>query len=242
MAEITLAAEAGRIIGSRASGRLRAAGRIPGVVYGHGQDPLPVSVDARELRHALSTEAALNQLLELAVDGQRLLTLAREVQRHPVRNTVTHVDFLIVRRDEVITTDVPIVMVGEAKAVEQERGVVAQPLASLSVRATPAHIPPHIEVDITEMAVGDTVRVGDLRLPRGVTTEVDAEEAVITATTSEVAAEVAAEEAEAEAEAAQAAGEGEAGQAGAAGTREGGGEAGGESAGGGAGAAGRSGA
>lgn len=217
MAEITLEAQRGRAIGSRPTGRLRASGRIPGVIYGHGTDPVPVSVDARELRHALTTDAGLNQLLALEVDGTRHLTLARELQRHPVRNTVTHVDFLIVRRDEVISADVPITLVGEAKAVEVERGVVSQSLTSLTVHATPAAIPNSFEIDISEMAIGDSVRVGDLRLPQGVTTEVDPEEAIVVASASAVAAEVAEEEAEAEAEAMEAAeaAEGEGGDAGA---------------------------
>jgi large subunit ribosomal protein L25 len=210
MAEITLLAEPGRVTGTRASGRLRTAGRIPGVVYGHGTDPVSVSVDARELRHALSTDAGLNQLLEVHIGDQRLLTLARELQRHPVRNTVTHVDFQIVRRDEVIAADVPIVLVGESKSVETERGVISQPLTQLTIHATPGAIPSSIEVDITDMVVGDAIRVGDLPLPSGVTTEVDPEEAVVTASVSEVSTEVATEEAEA-AEAAEEAAEGGAG-------------------------------
>lgn len=207
MAEITLLAESGRTTGTRASGRLRVAGRIPGVVYGHGTAPLPVSVDARDLRHALSTEAGLNQLLEVHVGEDRLLALARELQRHPVRNTVTHVDFQIVRRDEIIAAEVPILLAGEAKSVETERGVVSQPLTSLTVHATPGAIPSHIEVDITDLAIGDTIRVSDLTLPTGVTTEVDPEEAVVIASISDVAAEVDAEDAEA-AEAAEALAEG----------------------------------
>ena len=202
MAEITLLAETGRTTGTRASGRLRNAGRIPAVIYGHGTAPLTVSVDGRELRHALSTEAGLNQLLEVEVDGQRLLSLARELQRHPVRNTVTHVDFQIVRRDEIISAEVPIVLSGEAKAVETSRGVVSQPLTSLTVLATPGSIPGHIEVDISDLAIGDSIRVGDLTLPSGVTTEVDVDETVVIATTSAVDAEVAAETAEAAAESA----------------------------------------
>lgn len=214
MAEVTLEAEVGRAIGSRPTGRLRAAGRVPGVIYGHGTDPLPVSVDARDLRHALTTEAGLNQLLELIVDGQRHLTLARELQRHPVRNTVTHVDFLIVRRDEVISADVPITLVGEAKEVEVERGVLNHALTAITVHAVPTAIPNTFEVDISEMAIGDTIRVGDVRMPTGVTTDLDPEEAIVVAAPSAVAAEVAEEEAAAEweaavaAEGAEAAGEG----------------------------------
>ena len=122
MAEITLVAEPGRPTGSAASRRLRAAGRIPAVVYGHGGAGTSVSVDGRDLRHALSGEAGLNQLLSLQVGSDTHLALARAIQRHPVRHTVLHVDFQIVRRDEVISAEVPIVLVGEARAVEQEKG------------------------------------------------------------------------------------------------------------------------
>jgi large subunit ribosomal protein L25 len=107
------------------------------------------------------------------------LALARELQRHPVRNTVIHVDFQIVRRDEVISAEVPITLVGEAKEVEVVKGVIEQPLLSLTINATPGTIPSAIEVDISELQVGDQIRVGDLALPAGVTTDVDPDEAVV---------------------------------------------------------------
>lgn len=181
MPEITLVAEAGRPTGSRASNRLRHAGRIPGVIYGHGIEPVPISVAGRELRAALTTEAGMNALLSVQVEGQAHLTLAREVQRHPVRNTVIHVDFQIVRRDEVVSADVPLVIAGEAQAVSAGGGVVEQPLTSLTIRATPAAIPAGIEVDITALSIGDTIRVADLTLPDGVTTDVDTDEPVVIA-------------------------------------------------------------
>ena len=114
MAEVVLAAEVGRPLGSRAVRRLRREGKIPGVIYGHGTDPLPVAVVARELRIALNSEAGANQLLSLDTGSGTYLTIARDMQRHPVAQTVTHVDFVIVRRDEVISADVPIMLVGEA--------------------------------------------------------------------------------------------------------------------------------
>lgn len=203
MPEITLEARPGRVTGSAESNRLRAQGRIPAVIYGHGTEALPVSVDARELRAALSTEAGLNQLLNLRVGSSSHLTLARELQRHPVRNTLSHVDFLIVRRDEVVTADVPLILVGEAKEVERQGGLVEQPVTSIAVRATPDRIPHAIEIDITNLNVGDSVRVSDLDLPEGVVTEVDSEEAVVTTELSAAALEP--EEAAAEGE-----GEGEA--------------------------------
>jgi large subunit ribosomal protein L25 len=179
MAEITLVAEAGRPAGSRTARRLRTAGKVPGVIYGHGTKPIPVAVDGRDLRHALTTEAGLNALLSLKVDGKTHLTLAREIQRHPVRGTVAHVDFLIVRRDEVVAADVPVNLVGEATELHRADGIVEQQLFSLTVRATPVHIPSSIEVDVSGLHVGDAIRVGDLRLPTGVTTEVNPEDVVV---------------------------------------------------------------
>lgn len=192
MAEITVVAEAPRPIGSRAAGRLRSEGKIPGVIYGHGRDPLPIAVEGRALRAALTTSAGLNALLALQVGDETHLTLAREIQRDPVRSTVTHVDFLIVRRDEVVQAEVPINLVGEARRVAQADGFIEQLLTSLTVHATPANIPSHVEVDISGLDIGDTIRVSDITLPDGVSTELDPEEAVVIASRG-VAAEEPAE-------------------------------------------------
>jgi large subunit ribosomal protein L25 len=181
MAEIQLTAETGREAGTRSSKRLRREGKIPAVVYGHGADPVSIAVDARELRHALNGEAGVNALLNLSIDGTSQLTMARVLQRHPVRNTVTHVDFQVVRRDEVMSADVTFTIVGEAKAVHDADGVVDQSLFSLTINATPSAIPSHIEVDISGLKIGDAIRVGDLKLPAGVTTDVDPEEAIVIA-------------------------------------------------------------
>jgi large subunit ribosomal protein L25 len=181
MAEIQLVAETGRPPGTRASKRLRREGKIPAVVYGHGSDPIAIAVDARDLRHALNTEAGVNALVNLSIGSDSLLTMAKVLQRHPVRNTVTHVDFQIVNRDEVVTADVAISLVGEATEVHNNDGVVEQALFSLSVHAKPGAIPPHIEVDVSGLKIGDAIRVGDLQLPAGVTTETDPEEAIVVA-------------------------------------------------------------
>ena len=218
MAEITLTAESGRALGSRSSGRLRAAGKIPGVVYGHGIEPLPVAVDARALRAALTTDSGLNALLNIEVDGASHLTLARELQRHPVRHTVVHVDFQVVRRDEVISAEVPLTLVGEAEAVHRGDGVVEQQLFSLTVHATPARIPNGIDIDISGLSIGDAVRVGDLPLPSGVTTDTDPDVTVVVAQPPQVSdADLMTEAeqeaaAEAEAEAAAEAGDAEGGE------------------------------
>jgi large subunit ribosomal protein L25 len=214
MAEITLVAEPGRTTGSSESRRLRAAGRVPGVVYGHGMEGISVSVDGRELRHALSGDSGTNQLLELHIGSDKHLALARVLQRHPVRHTVVHVDFQVVSRNEIIAAEVPLVLTGEAKAVAQENGIIEQPLTSLTVKATPSRIPGSIEVDISDLTVGEGIRVGDLNLPNGVTTDVPEDEIIVIAAISTVAAEVAEAEAEAAEAAAEAAGEaGEEGEA-----------------------------
>ena len=195
MAEYTLVAEPGRDTGSASSRRLRGSGRVPAVVYGHGLEARSVSVDGRELRHALSGEAGLNQLLSLKIGSDTHLALARSLQRHPVRNTVVHVDFQVVSRDEVIAAEVPIVLIGEAKAVEQEKGIVEQQLTSLTVHATPGLIPGHIEVDISGLTIGDGIRVSDLPLPSGVTTDVSPDELVALGTITRAAMEEEAPEA-----------------------------------------------
>ena len=178
MAEVVLAAETGRPLGSRSARRLRREGKIPGVIYGHGTEPLPVAVGARELRVALNGEAGANQLLSLDTGSGTYLTLAREMQRHPVAQTVTHVDFIIVRRDEVISAEVPITLVGEAIEVHHGDGLVDQQMFTLTINAVPAAIPSGIEVDISELTIGGQVRVSDITLPAGVTTDVDPETAV----------------------------------------------------------------
>jgi large subunit ribosomal protein L25 len=196
MAEITLVAEAGRTTGSAESRRLRGGGRIPAVVYGHGMDGISVSVDGRELRHALSGGSGLNQLLSLQIGSDTHLAMARVLQRHPVRHTVVHVDFQVVRRDEVISADVPILLIGEARAVEQEKGVIEQPLTALTVNAIPGRIPDSLEVDISSLTVGEGIRVSDLDLPSGVTTDVSPDEIVVIASLSRAALEPEGEEGE----------------------------------------------
>lgn len=216
MAEVQLAAQARPKRGSPESRRLRAAGKVPAVLYGHGIEPQSLVVDARELRGALNGAAGLNALLSVQVDSARHLAMARQLQRHPLRGTLSHVDFVIVRRDEIVSAEVPLRLEGEAEAVSRADGVIEQQLFALSVHATPGDIPPGLDVDISGMAVGDTLRVGDLKLPAGVTTDLDPEDPVVVATASTMAAEIAAEdeaaaeEAAAEGEGAPAEGEGEA--------------------------------
>jgi len=190
MQEVSLVAEAGRHTGSPSSRRLRAAGRVPAVLYGHGIEPQSLAVEASALRAALHSEAGLNALITLDVAGTRHLAMARQIQRHAIRRTLSHVDFVIVRRDEVVSVEVPLRLVGEALKVERADGLVEQQLFALVVNATPGNIPSAIEVDVSAMAIGDAIRVGDLNLSAGVSTDIEPEEPVVLAQASHTAAEV----------------------------------------------------
>ncbi len=175
MTDTTLAAEKGREQGSPASRRLRSQGRIPGVLYGHGMEPVSLSVDGKELRVALSGEAGTKALLMLDVEGTQQLAIAHAIQRHPVRGTVSHVDFLAVSRHEKLNVEVPVVLVGHAQDVERQGGLVEHVLTNLSILAPADSIPPAIEVDVSAMSLGQSLHLGDLTLPQGVETSVAAD-------------------------------------------------------------------
>jgi large subunit ribosomal protein L25 len=212
--EHTLTAETGRPPGSRSANRLRVDGRVPGVVYGLGGDPVAVSVNWRELRRALTTEAALNVLITLEYDTTSELTIIKDLQRDPVRRDVVHVDFLRVDRDAAVEVEIPILIVGESKDLENNRGIAEQAMKSLTVKAKPGNIPSQFEIDITNLEVGSSITVADIDLPDGVATEVDPEAPIVSgvATRFSTAAEEAAE-AQAEA-AAEGEGGGDTGEAG----------------------------
>jgi large subunit ribosomal protein L25 len=220
--DIILVAETGRSIGSPAARRLRATGKVPAVLYGRGAEPAPISVEWRDLRSALTTDKGLNALLTLRIDGSSTKAIVKEMQRHPVRRDVLHVDFLAVDVDKPITTDVPLVLEGEPEKVIRDDGVVEQILNVLIVTAKPDAIPGHIAVDVSDLEIGQHITVGDLQLPADVTTEADPEETIVTAklTSLALAEEEEEEEGEEGEEEEGAEGEGAEGAAGEGGERE----------------------
>jgi large subunit ribosomal protein L25 len=222
MAEITLPAATGRSTGTRPSRRLRGEGRVPGTVYGLGTEAVSVSVDWRELRGALTTDAGINALINLEIDGHASeLTIVKDLQRHPIKRNVLHVDFLRVSRDVAIEVDVPIVLQGEAEEVTRNDGVVEHLLFQLAIRAKPGSIPNELTVDISGLAINEAIRVGDLTLPAGVETDADPEEPIVIGQPPRVEAPVAEEGEEGEVAEGEAAGEAPA--------AEGGGESAGDS-------------
>ena len=193
----------GRELGTRPSRRLRRTGRVPAVVYGMGSEPLTVSVDKTDLRVALNTEAGLNALITLDVEGGRQLSIVKDLQRHPVRRDVLHVDFLRIDADQEVEVDIPLVLTGEAKKVTQASGMVDQVMHHLPVLAKPADIPVEVTADVSDLEVGSSLRVSDIEFPAGVTPagDPDATFAVglITRSTKEYLRQLKAEEEAAEA-------------------------------------------
>ena len=164
----TLSAEAGRVTGSPASRRLRAADRIPGILYGHGMTPVILSVARRDLRVALSGPAGQNTILTLSVDGSSYNAVVKEMQRHPVRRNVSHVDFVQINLTEEIVMNVPVHLSGVAKQVVAAGGLVDAAVDSIEVRTTPANVPNEIVIDITDLTPESVIHLADLKLPAGV--------------------------------------------------------------------------
>lgn len=201
MSETVLLAETGRSTGSAAARRLRHDDRIPAVVYGLGMEPLSVSVARRDLRAALSGSSGANTILDLTIDGTVYPAIVKEMQRHPVRRTVQHVDFIQIDLDHEIVVSVPVRMEGEAKQVLDEGALVDLNRNELEISTSPRNIPDEIVVDVSGMDMDTTITIGDIQAPDGVTVLGDPDWAVVTVLTmrTPVLDEEEAEAAEAEA-------------------------------------------
>ena len=180
MSETNLKAEIRTARGSAESRRLRRTGHVPATVYGRDSEAQSVTVDARELYAALHTEAGLNAVISLDVDGTELTTLAREIQRHPLRGDITHVDFLRISLTERVDAEVGIDFEGVPVGVKDEGGIVETIRASVNLQALPTAIPSGITLDISELGIGDVLRVSDLPAIEGVEYIDDPEASLVT--------------------------------------------------------------
>jgi large subunit ribosomal protein L25 len=179
MADVILQAEPRTNLGSRNAGRIRREGLLPAVVYGLQTEPVSVTVSARELDHALHSASGANTLITLKVEGQEdALALARQIQRHPTRNELVHVDFVRISRDVAVAAEIPLTIEGEPPGVK-EGGVLEQLFFSVTVEALPGNIPTEIVVDVSHLALGDQLRVADLPIPEGVSVQQEADELVV---------------------------------------------------------------
>lgn len=168
MADVTLNAETRSERGSGPAGRLRRTGKVPAVVYGLEADPESVAVGALELERILHGSGGANTLITLQLDGGDALALARQIQRHPTRGDLVHVDFVRVRRDVAVSAEVPLHIEGEAPGA-REGGMLEQLLFSVTVEAMPGNIPESVVVDISGLGLGDQLRIAELPVPAGVT-------------------------------------------------------------------------
>lgn len=170
MDQVTLRTEPRTDRGTRPTRRLRRSGRVPAIVYGRGIDPLAVSVSSRELYSALTTEAGLNALISLeSGSDDAILTVAREIQRDPVRGDITHVDLVKVSLDVAIQAEVSIDYTGTPAGVLEEGAFVETIATIVVVEALPTEVPSSIPVEIGDLKVGDTLTVSDLPAVEGVT-------------------------------------------------------------------------
>lgn len=184
MASTVLLAHTGRQTGSAASRRLRRKDQIPGVLYGQGMEPIALAVDRRELRVAMSGPAGFNTVLDLTVEGaggpQVYPAIVKELQRHPVRRTVAHIDFIQVNLDEEITVAVPVRLEGEAAAVTQNNGLVDPAVDTIEVVTKPRDIPDEFVIDVTDFTMDTVLRLADIPMPAGVTAVGDPDMPIVT--------------------------------------------------------------
>ena len=170
------------ILGSAEARRLRRKGLIPGVLYGR-EDPVSVSIPERDLRAALTTRGGLNAVLDVVVEGGKThSSVLKEYQQDPVRGLITHVDLQEVRLDQPIHATVPVTLHGEPAGVK-EGGILTQVTNELNVEALPMEVPEHLEIDVSEMEIGDTLRLSAMRATDGVTLLDDPEQTVLATVT-----------------------------------------------------------
>ena len=178
---------------------LRAQGQIPAVIYGHGRAPQPLAIDNRELEKLLSKISAESTVIELSMDGKSSRTLIREIQRHPFKRQILHVDFQELVAGEKVTVRIPIVLNGIPEGVRVDGGILDQTMRELEIEVDPANIPNRVDVDVNALRIGDSVHVRDIALPEGVTLvgEADSTVCVVSAPRAVIEIVVATEEVEA---------------------------------------------
>jgi len=168
-----ITAEVRETTGKGVARKLRAAGRIPAVLYGQGHDGVSLTLDSYELSQLLATAGAKTSVLELEVKdgggGPRRNVLIKEVQKHPYKDIILHMDLLEIAMDEVISVMVPIEIVGIAKGVRLDDGILEMKRRELEIECLPHIIPDSLTIDVTDLEIGDVIHVEDIEIPEGVT-------------------------------------------------------------------------
>ena len=179
MSTATLSATVRSESGKGAARSLRRAGSVPAVIYGHKREPMSLSVPMRELERLLERVSAETTVVELSIDGKVSRTLIREIQKHPFKKQLVHIDFQELVAGEMITVNIPLVIVGVSVGVRSFAGILDQTMRELEVSVDPASIPNHIDIDVSALNVGDSIHVRDIALPAGVTILTDPDASVV---------------------------------------------------------------
>jgi len=189
MATAQLSASPRNTVGKGAARTLRSAGQIPAVIYGHAREPQALAIPTREFEKLLERVSAESTVIELTLDGGVARTLIREIQRHPYRKQILHIDFQELVAGEKVSVNVPILLTGTPEGVRLSGGILSQVMSELSVRVDPVNIPRRIEADVTNVAIGHSLHVSDLKVPEGVEVLDDAEATVAVVSAPKVEAE-----------------------------------------------------
>jgi large subunit ribosomal protein L25 len=149
--------------------KLRAAGQVPAVLYGQGTDPVSLTLNAREAEKVFASVSVENTIIDLTIEGDDTVqTLVREIQAHPFRHEILHVDFLLLKRGVSVELDIPVHLAGTARGVRNDGGLLDHVLHDIKVRCIPSLIPDAAELDVSDLGIGDSLHVSDIRLPEGV--------------------------------------------------------------------------
>ena len=178
MATASLSAKMRSDRGKGVARKLRAAGEVPGVIYGHGREPQSLTVNAREFMRLAERVRITSTVIELALDGKTARTLVRELQRDPIKRSVIHIDFQELVAGEKVTVSVPLRFVGTPEGVKTGGGILEETMHSVEVTCDPANIPDHLDVDVTHLTIGHSLHIGDLKLPDGVEVTDDPEQTI----------------------------------------------------------------
>lgn len=179
--------------GRNAVKQVRARGAVPAVIYGAHETPANLEVDRKAIETVLAHAASEHVLVELDIDGASKLSIIQEVQHHPVRGDILHIDFHAVSATETVTSEVPVESVGEPVGVKTHGGLLQQQVRALEIECLPQNLPDFIKVDVSALEIGQSIHVKDLVLPQGVTTSVDPEITVFLVSEPTVASETTAE-------------------------------------------------
>ncbi|WP_291159055.1 50S ribosomal protein L25/general stress protein Ctc [Gemmatimonas sp. UBA7669] len=189
MANATLTANSRAETGKGAARKIRQAGNIPAVIYGHNREPQSLVLNSRETEKLVKSISIKSTVIELAIDGKTARTLIREIQRHPFKRTILHMDFQELVAGETVTVKCPIVYVGTPEGVRLEGGILDQIMHELTIQVDPGNIPNHIDVDVSGVKLGKSLHVSDLTLPAGIKVMDDAGSTVCVVAPPKVQAE-----------------------------------------------------